>query len=416
MTLYNLMINLSKPVRSLYGLFNSKFKEREHNSVKHLYELENEGRLWNKTVPTIWIHVASLGEYKQAEPIINRLKSNDYPCRIIVTVFSPSGYRHISNPNIDKLIYLPFDTKQNAGRLVNSINPDLVIFVRYEIWQNYLDTLKDAGIETWLIAATKPNSLSSNTWFRTFILEGYSRFTKLFPVNQDSATWFENHGVNTDKTISDPRYDGILNKINQFKLDEETTEIITHYTAGRPILILGSAWKKDDDVIANIIKAKHDSVFCIHVPHEPTEEYLQQVESSYSNSVRFSKLKEKDYQSIDTLIIDKIGLLLALYDIADLAYVGGGFGDGIHSVGEAVGSGLPIAGGKPRILTSPESKLFIEENVLRPIADSGDFKGWLTDMLDESNREEISLKASQLAKRLSGGADTFSEMIKKALS
>jgi 3-deoxy-D-manno-octulosonic-acid transferase len=421
LNIYNTLIALSKPIRTLYRLFNNKFAERETHSSEQLESLISDNIKYD-----IWFHVASMGEYFQAEPIMKRIKEKDASISIIVSFFSPSGFNNIKDSScFDKKVYLPFDTQQNARLFIEAIEPRLIIFVRYELWQNILSYASRKNIETWLIAAAPPNSSSSKGVLKSLHVNGLRLFSKVFPVSKESSRFFEDLNIDNQDQLPDPRYDGISEKLSNANPISDVYQLIENLAVGRKILIVGSGWPEDDKVITKAVKNHSESVFTIHAPHEPNTDYLNDLHSKYPNAITLSDAIEKTKTidtstdrsfRFDTMIIDRIGLLLSLYKISDMAYVGGGFGAGVHSVGEPFVAGNSIAAGADKIYTSPESKELIENNILEPVNSDTEFQQWLAKSIDTKRLSEVNSRSEKLLKTLLGSAEKYTEMILENLS
>jgi len=398
----------------VYGLFSRKFARRERISQQQLHDLQSG--YYNIPIgrKRVWFHVASLGEFRQAEPIISVLKESLPEIYICVTVFSPSGFENIGDKeDIDLLMYLPFDTRENANLFLESLRPDLAVFVRYEIWQNYLWIMKKMQIEKWLIASAPPNSKSSSTFFSNLYIQGLQLFDKIFPVNKLSRSYFNRIGIQTESAITDPRYDGIMRKMDSLgELNPDIYNIIRRYQKNRLLLTIGSGWKEDDQRIASPVSTKASEIFTIHVPHEPNPDYIDYLKSVYLNTYSLSELIDNTLvQEVDTLIIDKVGILIYLYAYSDFAYIGGGFGRGVHSVGEPLGAGLPMAAGSEKINTSPETDLLLQKDILQAIKGMKDMESWLDGMLNKSTRADIAQKSKNTFKSMTGASTIYAELI-----
>jgi len=372
-------------------LFSPKFRTRERG-WKSLFEKNKKILESLKTKKKVWIHSASMGEFEQAKPIIEYFKNNYPDIDIIATFFSPSGYEHQKNyPFADVILYLPFDTPKNAKEFVSAIKPDFAIFIKYELWVNFLVELKRQRIPVFLVCASKPFRFADGWINRAYFKYAYNLFTMVFPVSENDFDYFENLKLKCPlELIYDTRYDRVAQKIASPKtLPFDRSCFDNHF-----VLVAGSIWDKDIELI---VEAKNKleaeiNLKIIYVPHEPTEQRLKFIESLDPKTIRFSNLVsmiEGNHNIEDVILgknilVDRVGLLLDLYSLGDVAYVGGGFGRGIHSVIEPLGYGLPIfCGGN--ISNSPEAVTLEKSGILKVVQNSGELENWLSKFYFDKN-------------------------------
>lgn len=291
----------------------------------------------------VWIHASSLGEFEQGRPLIERVKREFPERKILLTFFSPSGYEVRKNfPGADCVVYLPFDTKANARRFVDMVNPSMAIFVKYEFWGNYLDELHRRGVPTYLISGIfRPGQVFFKPWggvFRKMLRD----FTHLFVQDDRSKQLLAAIGV-TDVTVAgDTRFDRVTDVL---RTAADLPEVEAF--AGRDerfTLIVGSSWPADEDVYIPWVNSR-DDVKVIIAPHEFDRDRLAQLERRIKGKVvRFSAI-ERDAAAAEgakVLIVDCFGKLSSIYRYGSVAYVGGGFGTGIHNINEAAVYGIPV--------------------------------------------------------------------------
>lgn len=341
-------------------LFDKKLADREsnwQNSLKKLNGLDQSKK-------NIWFHSASMGEFEQAKPIIEQIKSTSDKFNIIVSFFSPSGYNNQKNYSFaDAVIYMPIDTKSNAKLFINRINPVIAIFVRYDLWRNHLLELKNRNIESILICATKTNSkvLAENFILKSLYKSNLNLLSKIYAVNLEQFVFFNSLDLKSLLFQSfDTRNDRIIKKVEESK----SNPIFAQGTFGnKKVIVAGSTWQKDEDILLHVyekLKNKFD-IQLIIVPHEPTEEHISELIAKIDNYILLSQIDFDNPQNVEKevdkriVVVDSIGKLLKLYANADIAYVGGAFGVGVHSVTEPAGYGIPVITG-PKYTNSPDAK------------------------------------------------------------
>jgi 3-deoxy-D-manno-octulosonic-acid transferase len=336
----------------IYGLFNPKLRLREKSwrlSLIQLKEIQHKDK-------RVWFHAASMGEFEQAKPIIELIKKKVKDINVIVSFFSPSGYENQKNYEYaDAVCYMPFDSLKNVRYFMNTIRPDLAVFIRYEIWRNFLTELKIRNIPVYLINATKPDShlLTGFPLLRSFTKNNYDLFSKIFTVDNEQTEFFNGFGVHpTLTTLSDTRFDRIAEKVEE---SSKHNIIPREYFSGKQfVLVLGSSWQPDEEIAFEAVKKWNKNndrkVKLIVVPHEPTQEHIKNVMKSGLDFVLLSEIEAsaKSNSIIEDnkhyhILVDSIGKLLNLYSYADTAYIGGAFGSGVHSVTEPAGYGIPLS-------------------------------------------------------------------------
>ncbi|MEX0736154.1 MAG: glycosyltransferase N-terminal domain-containing protein [Bacteroidota bacterium] len=307
----------------------------------------------------IWFHSSSMGEFEQAKPIIAALRKQYADLDIIVSFFSPSGYDHSKSYKPASLItYLPFDTRGNARRFLDLIQPTVAIMVRYDVWPNHLWELRKRGIPTFIANATLSRKSSRHSLLlKNFHRHLYNELTAILTVSDTDRQAFLDLGMDPEKlhTIGETRYDQVW----QRSLDARTKHLIPEaLLKGKRVFVAGSSWDEDDEVLIPAFRrlAGEDSrALMILVPHEPTVETLERIESVLNHhlrSIRFSELN--DYTDENVIVVDSIGILTALYQYAHVTYVGGSFRQGIHSVLEPAVYGVPVLYG-PKHQNSQEA-------------------------------------------------------------
>ncbi len=346
----------------LGALFNAKImkgiKDRKRlyeDLILALISLDNTKKL-------VWFHSSSMGEFEQAKPIIEKIKSNK-DVNILATFFSPSGYENSKNyPFADIVSYMPFDTSDGAKRFIKTVQPDLAVMMRYDIWPNFIWQLKENNIPCLLVDATMRKN-SSRKWIfsKSFHKSLYKDITRILTVSENDLINFKDFDIPDSKikSVGDTRFDRVYQKSQAAKEKKLFKE---NFFAGKKVLVAGSSWESDEEVYlpAFLKLTKYEpNLVLILVPHEPTIQRLEKLENYFSgkaSTIRFSYLN--NYNGEKIIIVDSIGILLTLYFYADVAYVGGSFKQGIHNVLEPAVYGIPVIFG-PKIENSQEAQRLV---------------------------------------------------------
>ncbi len=287
----------------------------------------------------LWIHASSLGEFEQGRPLIEAIKKAQPDTPILLTFFSPSGYEVRKDyPGADLICYLPFDLPGNVRRFLDITKPTKAIFIKYEFWANYLNELNRRNIPLYIISAIfRPNQI----FFRPY--GGYFRrilrnFTHLYIQNERSRQQLAGIGITNVSIVGDTRFDRVIEIRNAAK----ELPLVAAFAKGRKTLIAGSSWPKDEEFIIDYFNNRKD-IKLILAPHEIHESHLQFIEKRLQRPfVRYTQATPDEMATCDCLIIDCFGLLSSIYRYGTLAYIGGGFGAGIHNIAEAAVYNLPV--------------------------------------------------------------------------
>jgi len=308
----------------------------------------------------IWMHAASVGEFEQGLPVLEAIKKVHPDVPIVVTFFSPSGYEARKNhPIADHVEFLPPDGRTNAERLYAMIKPRIALFVKYEFWYHHLKTLHHHNVPLFLISGTFRTDQPFFKWYGSTHRAMLSTFAHLFVQDEKSRSLLASLGKTNVTVAGDTRFD----RVAEIAANDPGLPIAKAWKGDGPLLICGSTWPADEElIVAAIGKNK-----LVVVPHELSETHLKQIETrSPKPLVRWSELEDSPIQSVTeilgkersgTLLVDRMGLLARLYAYADIVYIGGGFGDGIHSLLEAVAWGKPVIFG-------PNHRKFVEAEAL----------------------------------------------------
>jgi 3-deoxy-D-manno-octulosonic-acid transferase len=293
-----------------------------------------------KNESTIWIHAASLGEFEQGRPVIEEIRKQYDQYKILLTFFSPSGYEIRKNYNgADYICYLPLDTRQNAAQFIRLIRPQMAIFVKYEFWYHYLYQLNNSHIPVYLISGIFRSGHIFFKWYGKWFRKMLMFFTHLFVQTKESLKLLQGIGINNVTLAGDTRFDRVLQIAGQAK----EIAVAASFKGNHPCVIAGSTWLKDEELLIRYINEHNGQTKFIIAPHEVHEEHIQKILPQLKKSfVCFTRIEDADISSKQVLIIDNIGMLSSLYRYGDIAYIGGGFGKGIHNILEAAAFGLPV--------------------------------------------------------------------------
>ena len=370
----------------------------------------------------IWIHAASVGEFEQARPLIERLRRERPQQKIVLTFFSPSGYELRKDyAQVDAVYYLPFATRRNAKRFLEALQPSMAIFVKYEFWPAYLRELKKRAIPTYSISAIfRPKQIFFSAWGKSQ-LKALRCFTQIFVQDEASRRLLAEHGIHNASVAGDTRFD----RVGEIKQSGHRLPLVEQFVENTPrIIIAGSTWPEDEVLLEKYISdlslVNGDlSTKLILVPHEINKEHLHYIFQLFKGRfVRYSDLETmKDVtsrynilQRADVLIVDKLGLLSSLYAYGQAAYIGGGFGVGIHNTIEAAVYGLPVVFG-PNYTHFREAQGLIDAGAARSIKNYSELEAALTTALNE--HENIGAKAAEYVQAEVGATDCiFKEIFK----
>ncbi len=373
--LYNTVLLLYSLAIRFVSPFHKKARLITKGRKESLERIKKFQRFQNRLV---WFHAASLGEFEQGRPVIEALKEKEPDTVIVLTFFSPSGYEIRKNyKRADHVFYLPQDTKRNAELFVKKIAPDAAVFIKYEFWYHYLYELHKNEIDTFLISATfNKNQPFFKSWGKIY-KRMLKFFTVIFVQDNESVSLLNSIGINKNKYAGDTRFD----RVKQIAENAQKLEKIEKFrTDGRPIIVCGSTWPADESILLRYINQNSYDYKWIIVPHEIDESHIRNIIRNCQKSiVRYSDEKA-DFASAEVLIIDCIGILSSVYGYGKIAYIGGGFGTGIHNTLEAAIYGIPVIFG-PKYEKFREAVELIENQGAFSISNEQDFR----EIIDELN-------------------------------
>ena len=398
--IYNIVIYFVLWGIAIASLFNEK--------VRKMWRGEREAFriLKQKVDPNaryVWFHAASLGEFEQGRPLMERIRK-DYPqYKILLTFYSPSGYEVRKNyEGADIICYMPVDTRLNAIRFLRLVRPVMAFFIKYEFWSNFLHILKHRGIPTYSVSSIfRPDQVFFK-WYGRSYARVLKCFTRFFVQNEESKQLLESIGITAVDVVGDTRFDRVL----QIKEAAKQLPIAEAFSRGYQVFVAGSSWPPDEDIFIRFFNANKEWRMII-APHVIGEDHLKQILSKIENKkvVRYTQTSLEEAAEADVLIIDCFGLLSSVYNYGDVAYVGGGFGVGIHNTLEAAVWNMPVIFG-------PNNKKFQEAQGLLKSGggfevDSYDtFEGLMRSMTSNSAFLKSSgEKAGDFVASLSGATD-----------
>lgn len=337
---YDIALKLYSIVVAIVGITNKKARLWHRGRVGLMETIESTVVAGEDI---IWFHCASLGEFEQGRPLMERYKRENPEYKILVTFFSPSGYQvRKGYGGADYIFYLPIDTRKNAKRFVEAVRPKIAIFVKYEFWKNYLEELKNHGSKVYIISAIfRPGQLFFHSYGKLYRKQ-LECFDYLFVQNRQSKDLLSTIGVENVIVSGDTRFD----RVYEIASSVQPVEKIATFCSDSKIFIAGSTWEKDDQVVMAIAK-ENPQVKYIIAPHELPESKIVRLKDGFEKMgrkvKRYTQITEgEDLSQYDILLLDTIGILSSVYQYGSWAYIGGGFGVGIHNILEAATFAMPI--------------------------------------------------------------------------
>ncbi|MEZ5043713.1 MAG: glycosyltransferase N-terminal domain-containing protein [Saprospiraceae bacterium] len=340
--LYNFVINCYVLLIHTASLFSPKAKlwveGRKHWKAK-LIQFNTQHP--QGSTRRIWIHCASLGEFEQGRPLLEAIKAKYPESQLILSFFSPSGYEIRKNyPHAALICYLPIDRKMNANTFIELVNPQIAIFVKYEFWHHYLTTLATRAIPTYLISAVFRADQIFFKPYGAFFRKLLAKFTHIFVQDHTSFQLLKEIGCNAVTIAGDTRVD----RVAQIPKEDKQLPLVAQFVQNQKCLVAGSTWPPDEALLAPILQQAFLSDWKIIIaPHDISETHLKELEAVLKKDfIRFSQYTSSTETSHRILLIDNIGMLQAIYRYGTVAYIGGGFGAGIHNTLEPIAFGLPV--------------------------------------------------------------------------
>ncbi|MFK7771832.1 MAG: 3-deoxy-D-manno-octulosonic acid transferase [Saprospiraceae bacterium] len=341
----------------------------------------------------IWFHCASLGEFEQGRPLLEKIKKTLPEHKILLTFFSPSGYEIRKNyENADYIFYLPIDTRRNAKKFLKIVQPTMAFFVKYEFWFNYLNQLNQRKTPTYLISSIFRKDQIFFKPYGSFFKKMLLFFDHIFVQNETSKTILLDNGISHLSVAGDTRVDRVL----EIQKNKKSFDQIKSFKGTADILIGGSTWPPDEDILIEWIHAQKDFRWkFIIAPHDISEHHLVEIEKKLKiNTVRFSKANTFNSAAAKVMIIDNIGMLSSLYQYGKIALIGGGFGSGIHNTLEPITFGLPVIFGK-KYTKFEEAINLVETGGGFSIVNYDEFKSVMENLANDEHYNNASTNAKK---------------------
>lgn len=338
--LYNLFLLLYPLGARLLSIGNEKagqwLKGRHDIFGKIRAEIVNDHRI-------IWVHCSSLGEFEQGRPLIERFRIKFPSARILITFFSPSGYEVQKDyKEAEWVFYLPLDSKDNASKFLDLVQPSLIVFIKYDFWYYYLNEAKQRNIPLILASSIFRESQPFFKWYGDFHRQMLQSFSTIFVQSKESVDLLASIGITNVQQTGDTRFDRVLEILKNF----QPIDTVQKFCGNHPVIVAGSTWTEDDKELEHYANNNQHIKFII-APHQISKARIAECLSLYQNAITYSSVGPNiPYEASNVLIVDNIGMLSKLYKYAAIAYVGGGFGhDGVHNVLEAAVYGKPVVFG-----------------------------------------------------------------------
>lgn len=409
--LYNLIIRSYNLFVFLFSFINIRARTLI-TGRKGAFKTISDKNQDNKKI--IWFHCASLGEFEQGLPVMESIKSTYPEYLIYISFFSPSGYEIQKDHKVaDCVFYLPADTRSNADRLLDLLDPNAVFFIKYEFWHHYMKACSDRNIPVFSISTIlRPDQLFFK-FYGGFYRKILTLFDHFFVQNVETKELLNGLGLTNITVSGDTRFD----RVNTISKEQPNIEIIQNFKMNHDLVVLGSTWKQDIDLWSSYINMNNNLKFII-APHNINEENLKYIEKKItSNSIRYSK-SANNLENNSVLIIDNIGMLSAIYRYADITYVGGAFGEGLHNILEPATFGKPIIIGKAASNKKyHEVSALIKEGGAFEISNSSELKTIMHNLLSDSAfRQHVGKSSRDFVNANLGSTDKIMEEINSILS
>lgn len=414
--IYNTAISAVNAALKTYARFlpktpRYKFQEFVKGRVGLIRRVYKEMADDDTSLPVVWFHASSLGEYAIARPLIAALKAKR-KVRIVMTFFSPSGYRVVSknHPDIDHVFYLPLDTILNTSNFVKAINPAAAVFLVSEHWPNMLQTLKFRAVPTFLVSAKIRSDAPFFKWYGKIYRDALSTYKHFFVLDEDSRFNLKVLGWDNMTVSGDPLFDNAV----LIARTEWSDPILDRFTAdGKPVFVAGSVSEKNDVALVAEAVNSHPQIRSVIVPHDIGRRQIEEIQQSLDRkAILYSEVTEDtDFSETDTLIVDCVGKLAYLYRYATMAYVGGGFTPLLHSVIEATVYGVPVSFG-PCIERKITPQQMIELGIGQMVRKPEELSAWI-DSLTPSQLVDIKEKCGDYVARNLGATPKIVNMIEQ---
>ena len=405
--MYNIVIFLYLCGVAILSLFNEKVRKMwrgERQAIRTIKEKIDPNAQY------VWFHAASLGEFEQGRPLMEQLRREHPEYKILLTFFSPSGYEVRKNyEGADIICYLPLDTIHNARRFLRTIRPVMAFFIKYEFWYNYLHILRHRGVPVYSVSSIFRPGQVFFRWYGTQYSRVLKCFTHFFVQNEVSRELLSTIGIDNVTVVGDTRFDRVL----QIKEAAKQLPVVEQFKGNSKCFIAGSSWQPDEEIFIPWLN-EHKDWKVVIAPHVIGEDHLQQIEKMLEGRkvVRYTEATEENVKGAEVLIVNCFGLLSSIYHYADVTYVGGGFGVGIHNTLEAAVWDVPVFFG-------PNNQRFQEAQGLKncggglEIANANDFLRYMKGFEEHPElMKELGEKAGQYVASLAGATQKVLSFVK----
>ena len=375
--LYNICVALYAAIIRLIAPFHRKARQWSRGRKGLIERLKAEIGEGDRIV---WIHSSSLGEFEQGRPIVDYIKAHYPEYKILLTFFSPSGYEMRKNyPNADYVFYIPVDTRRRVRKFLDVVAPEVVIFVKNEFWLNMLAELQRRNIRTYLASAIFRRNSIFFSIFGDIWRKALRSFDTLFVQDEGSKALLAEIGVENVEVAGDTRFDRVITIAEE----AQRVEVVEQFKGNGRLFVAGSTWGPDEDILLPLINENPDIKFVV-APHEMNESRIERIlREVKGGAVRYTQLPSS-FSDKQVLILDTIGLLSRVYSSAEWAYVGGGFGVGIHNTLEAAVYGMPVAFG-PKYRKFKEARDLIELGAGRSVSSAEELKVWFDELKNDAD-------------------------------
>ncbi|MBW1294380.1 3-deoxy-D-manno-octulosonic acid transferase [Aquimarina litoralis] len=409
--LYNIFIAIFNSLLPVIGLLSPKLTLFA-NGRKSVFEILKKDIKPEDQI--IWFHCASLGEYEQGVPVMEELKEKYPNYKLLVTFFSPSGYEIKKNSTLaDIIVYLPIDTKRNAKRFVQLVNPKLAVFVKYEFWPNYLKELYNNNTPITIVSAAFREEQSFFKWYGGFMRNALQRVDHFFVQDTTSKDLLEKVNFTNVTVSGDTRFDRVS---HQIEMDNQV-DFISDFINNRICIVVGSSWQEDEEVFVDFVNQAPKNVCFIIAPHEIKDSGVQKLKQKLSTrTVLFSEKEGNDLKEYQVFIMNTIGYLSRVYSYGDIAYVGGAMGtSGLHNILEPATFGMPIIIGQ-NFEKFREAKQLQKLAGLFSISSASEFSKIMNKLIENKKfREQTGMIAGHFINSNTGATKTIVEYLSSTL-
>lgn len=407
--LYTIGIYIAVFHLKIISLFNHKIKLGIEGRAKTFETLE---RNLSKTDQTIWFHCASLGEYEQGLPVFKELRKLYSNHKIVLSFFSPSGYEIRKNTDVaDIVVYLPMDTKTNAKRFLDLVHPQLTIFVKYDIWPNYLLELKKRHLRAILISSLFRKHQSYFKWYGSMMRTSLSAFEHIFVQDEASKLLLKTIDFHQVSISGDTRFDRVFDQLSQ----DNSLQFLDVFKQDKLCMVIGSSWPEDEKLLIPYLnESSSENIKYVIAPHNIKSQQIDELIALLKiKTVLYTEMEGKNLSEYSVFILDTIGILSKTYSYADIAYVGGAMGTtGMHNILEPAAFGVPIIIGKNHH-KFPEARQMIEQAGVLSISNYDELKTTMNNLIAQNGkRKELGVLNGQYIVNHRGAVDQIMDFIR----